>query len=96
MEDYTYLGVLVGGLLPLLAHGLGQRLAHHVDAVEEDDGREGELGHLRKNLPALALGGLGAGTVRPKCDPVGYITEVSASVLDRTFRKATPDNRGKL
>jgi hypothetical protein len=67
-----------------------------VDAVEDDHGRDGELGHLGKDLPALALGGLGARTVRAKCDPVSYRMEVSASVLDRIFLKTTPDNRGKL
>lgn len=68
----TYLGVFVGGLLPFLGHGLGQGLGEVVDGVEDDDGGEGELGHLEEDLPALTLGDLGTGTVSTEGNVVGY------------------------
>jgi hypothetical protein len=42
-----------------------------VDGVEEGEGDEGELGDLEEDLPALTLGGLGAGTVGTEGNPVG-------------------------
>lgn len=72
MEECTYLSVFVGGLLPLLGHGLGQGLAEEVDNVEDTERGEGELGHLEEDLPALTLGGLGTGAVGTEGDPVSY------------------------
>jgi hypothetical protein len=66
----AYLGVFVGGLLPLLGHGLGQGLAEQVDNVEDTERGESELGHLEEDLPALTLGSLGTGTVGTESDPV--------------------------
>lgn len=71
IEERAYLGVFVGGLLPLLGHGLGHGLAEEVDNVEDSEGSEGELGHLEEDLPALTLGGLGTGAVGTEGDPVG-------------------------
>lgn len=67
---YTYQSVFVGGLLPLLGHGLGLGLGEEVDGVEESKGDEGELSHLEEDLETLALGGLGTGTVRTESNPV--------------------------
>jgi hypothetical protein len=66
-----YQSVFVGGLLPLLGHGLGLGLGEVVDGVEQEDGDNGKLGDLEEDLHALALGGLGTGTVRTKGNPVG-------------------------
>lgn len=70
-SDHAYLGIFVRGLLPLLGHGLGQRLGEEVDGVENEQGGDGELGHLEENLPALTLGGQSTGTVRTESNPVG-------------------------
>lgn len=42
-----------------------------MDGVEDKDGGDGELGDLEEDLHALTLGGLGAGAVRTKGNPVG-------------------------
>ena len=68
----TYLGILVGSLLPLLGHGLGLRASKGVDGVENEERGNSELGHLEEDLPALTLGGLSAGTVRAKGNPISY------------------------
>jgi hypothetical protein len=67
----TYLGIFVGGLLPLLGHGLGLGLGEEVDGVEQGEGDESELGDLEEDLPALTLRGLGAGAVGTEGNPVG-------------------------
>jgi hypothetical protein len=66
-----YQSVFVGGLLPLLGHGLGLGLGEIVDGVEDEDGGDGKLSDLQEDLQALTLGGLSAGTVRTKGNPVG-------------------------
>lgn len=70
IEMRAYLGIFVGGLLPLLGHGLGLGLAEEVDNVEDTDRGENELAHLEEDLPALTLGGLGTGAVGTEGNPV--------------------------
>lgn len=67
----TYQSVLIAGLLPLLGHGLGLGLGEVVDGVEDGDRGSGELSNLEEDAETLTLGGLGAGTVRTKGNPVG-------------------------
>lgn len=69
--DFTYLSILVGGLLPLLGHGLGLGLGEHVDDVEDTKADKGELGDLEEDLEVLALGGHRARAVGSEGDPVG-------------------------
>lgn len=67
----THLGVLVGGLLPLPGHGAWWWAGEHVDDVEEAERDGQQLHHLDEDPPALTLGGLRAGAVRAKSNPVG-------------------------
>jgi hypothetical protein len=66
-----YQSVFVGGLLPLLGHGLGLGLGEVVDGVEDEEGSDGKLSDLEEDLQALTLGSLSTGTVRTKGNPVG-------------------------
>lgn len=68
---YTYLGVLVGGFLPLLGHGLRLGLGEQMDHVEDGEGGQGQLSDLPENTHALALGRNRAGAVRTESNPVG-------------------------
>ena len=61
-----------------------------MDGVEEGEGDEGQLGDLEEDLPALTLGGLGAGAVRAECNPVRCRNGVSAGVSDRIFLERIP------
>lgn len=58
-----YQSIFVGGLLPLLGHGAGLLAGKGVDGVEESNRDSSQLENLGQHAQALALGGLGAGTV---------------------------------
>lgn len=74
-ETLSYLGVFIRSLLPLLGHSLGLLAGESVDEVEETDRDTGELNHLEEDLPALTLGGLGAGTVGTEGNVVSWSKE---------------------
>lgn len=63
---------LVGGLLPLLVHGVRSRLGKEADNAKEGEG-DGDAGHgAPENLGVGARRVNGTGAVRTECDPVGY------------------------
>lgn len=66
----TYLGILVGSLLPLLGHGLRLGLSEQVNDVEQGDGDSSKLGDLNGNSKTLTLRGLRARAMRTKGNPV--------------------------
>ena len=69
-QDQTYLGILVGSLLPFLGHGLRLGLSEQVNDVEQGNGDSSELGDLDGNSETLSLRGLRARTMRTKGNPV--------------------------
>lgn len=66
----TYLGILVGSLLPLLGHSLRLGLSEQVNDVEHGDGDSSELGDLNGDSETLTLRGLRARAMRTKGNPV--------------------------
>lgn len=54
-----------------------------MDGVEESERGKGKLGDLEEDLPALTLGGLGAGAVGTEGNPVGYTERRYNVSLDR-------------
>lgn len=80
-RECTYMGVLIGSLLPLLAHGPRGGLGKEVDGIEEGDGGENELAGLESDSHALALGRLGTGPMRSEGNPVSYVIDKRQQIL---------------